>query len=249
MYRNLIFDLDDTILTCSKYYEECKDKFVAEAVKRTGVKQEVVEKILGGVDLACMGLDDGFGKERFPRSFAATSAVLDIIRGKPVDEIACDRAFVIGDSVFRAEYPIIEGAEEVLEEYKAKGYNLFLYTKGDYGVQQRKIDIHRLDRFFDMENTYIVGKKGGEQIQKIIDDHNLIKEETVLIGDSMRDDIRSANEVGIDSVHVWDIARRKWDYESTNEFKANTTIPNIKMLPFVFSNPIYMGYTTTETGA
>jgi len=242
-YKNLIFDLDDTILICSEYYHKCRDTFAAEATARTGISPEVVDKMLTGIDVACMGLDNGFGKERFPRSFAACSIALDIICDKTPDIEAAQRAFVIGDSVFWEDYPIINGAAEILQTYKDAGYNLFLYTKGDYAVQQRKIDINKLNRFFDADKVYIVGKKGGFQIDRIVADHNLIKDETVMIGDSIRDDIRSANEAGIDCVYVWADGRRQWDKESINKFKPNCIITSIKVLPLIFDDPIYMGYT------
>jgi putative hydrolase of the HAD superfamily len=243
MYKNLIFDLDDTLLICSKYYLECKAEFIKYAHKRTGVKEAVITSILDGVDLACMGLDDGFGKERYPRSFAATSAVLDIIRGMNVDEKASQVSYVIGDSVFTKDYPLFPKSIETLEWCLKNEYNIFLYSKGDYNVQMRKIHINGLDKLFDMSHIYIVNKKGGPQLEQILNDHSLIKSETVMIGDSLRDDIGSAHAAGIDSIHVWETGRKRWQYE-TVDFKPTHTITDIAELHQIVAHDIYYSWST-----
>ena len=242
-YKNLIFDLDDTLLICSKYYLECKAEFIKYAHKRTGIKEQVITNIVDNIDLACMGLDDGFGKERYPRSFAATSAVLDIIRGVTVDERASEVSYVIGDSVFTKDYPLFPKSIKTLEWCQEKGYNIFLYSKGDYNVQMRKIHINGLDKHFEMSHIYIVNKKGGPQLEQILTDHFLIKSETVVIGDSLRDDIGSAHAAGIDSIHVWEEGRKRWQYE-TVDFEPTHSITNIDCLPLIITEDIYMSSTT-----
>ena len=216
-YENVIFDMDDTLLDCSPFYLKCKQDFIADASRRTGIDVDVVGKILDGIDVACTNLPHGFGKERFPRSFAATSAVLDIILGNKVNADAADQSYLLGDSVFHAEYPLYPGVYERLDLLKnVLGFNLFLCTKGDYDVQNRKIIKNGLDKIFETDHIYIVPKKTGAELTRILQDHSLNPETTLMIGDSIRDDVGSALDAGITSVWVQNYGKRSWAYEDKN---------------------------------
>lgn len=139
MITNLIFDMDDTLCECSPYYAKCKKAFIVQAHERTNIPSDVIKQILSGIDVACTSLPSGFGKERYPRSFAAASSVLDIIRGLPVDSQAAEQSYLLGDSVFNEPYPLFDGVLDTLQRLKQSGYRLFLYTKGDYEMQWKKI--------------------------------------------------------------------------------------------------------------
>lgn len=233
MPKNLIFDMDDTLSECSPFYKACREKFVEFSHQRTDVDSQIIRSILSSIDVACTNMIDGFGKERFPRSFAATSAALDIVLGNEVDDAAAEQSYLIGHSVFDAEYPLYAGVTEMLLAYKAAGFRLFLCTKGDYGVQHRKIVKNGLDQLFDNDCIYIVPKKTGAQLAKIIEDHNLSKRDTYMIGDSVRDDIGSALSVGIESVLVEPYTGGgTWEYENES-YAANHTIERITDLPTV----------------
>lgn len=203
-YKSLLFDLDDTILRCGKYYHACKNEFIQYQHARTGISPHIIEKILDGIDIACTELEGGFLKERFPRSFAAVSSVLDTILGRMVDQNAKNTSYQIGNSVFDAPYELINGAYETLKLYKDAGYRMFLYTKGDEKIQRRKLDKNGLYAIFnDEKDIHIVPKKNSEYvIEHILEANGLDKNETILIGDSLKDDIGSAGGSGIDSVLI-----------------------------------------------
>lgn len=246
-YKNLIFDMDDTILQCGIYYQNCKDELFRWQANRTGIPKEVIFKIFNGIDIASTDLPNGFSKDRFPRSFAATSAALDIINGKPIDEEAKVKSAHIGESVFYAQYDPFPGAIGTLQKYKDAGFELFLYTKGVDSVQWFKIHKHKLNRFFgDMEErrVHIVPKKNNGYVEKFILNSRwhdwgtgetvtriLNPKETILIGDSLRDDVGSAISANIDSVHV-DSAKPTWAYENTDN-KPTYTISTLFELPSI----------------
>lgn len=232
-YQNLIFDLDDTIIRCGHYYAKAKTEFVQFSYERTGLPPAMIETLLNDIDLSCTALPNGFNRERYPRSFRAASNVLDIIRGVPVDATAGDKSFEIGDSVFSAPYEMFDGARDVLTKYKSTGHRLFMCTKGDDEVQQRKIDIHSLTDLFESPRIYIVGKKTPETVQKILSDHQLIKESTVFIGDSLRDDVGSAIKAGIDSVWINKPDRHVWAYENNQDHRPTHILERITELPSI----------------
>lgn len=216
MITNLIFDMDDTLCECSPYYAKCKKTFIAQAHERTDVPVEVIKQILTGIDVACTSLPSGFGKERYPRSFAAASSVLDIIRGLPVDSTAAEQAYLLGDSVFNESYPLFDGVIETLQRLRKSGYRLFLYTKGDYEMQWKKITKNKLDTIFATDHIYVVPKKDGTALTKIVTDHRINVKESLMIGDSIRDDIGSANEIGMLSVLVDSVTKAHWEFENAD---------------------------------
>ncbi len=220
-YKNLIFDMDDTILKCGLYYQNCKDEFIRYSHARTGIDEGIITQILNSIDIASTGFADGFSTHRLPRSFAAASSALDIITGHPVDEQAASKCYYIAESVFFAQYDPFPGAIETLREYKVAGYRMFLLTKGDHIVQWFKINKHGLGEFFDRSVVNIVDKKTHSNIDNIIAANRLEKDETVMIGDSVRDDISSAEGAGIDSVLIA-CDKPTWGYENTDHIPTYT---------------------------
>jgi putative hydrolase of the HAD superfamily len=224
--------MDDTLSECSPFYAQCKENFVKFSTERTGIQKDVISKILDGIDVACTNLPTGFGKERFPRSFAAASAALDIIQGNPVNELAAEQSYMIGEEVFSADYPLYKGVVKMLTRYKAGGHQLFLCTKGDYTIQHSKIVLNGLDKIFDPGCIYIVPKKNGLAIERILLDHQLDPTDTVMIGDSIRDDIGAAHEAGILGIWVENQNKRVWAYEDKNH-TPDHIIPMVTDLPHV----------------
>lgn len=235
--KNIIFDLDNTLIECGKYYLECYDRFAVETERRLGIPQEICKKVVKDIDVACTNLQHGFGKERFPRSFAAASAALDLISGNTLDLDMVELSYLLGESVFNAPYEEYPDAFKTVEAY-SKSYKLFLWTKGDYEVQLKKITMHSLYRFFDRDKVYIVPKKDPEGLQQVLSDHNLTPSETIIVGDSIRDEIGSGNSLGLTTVWVKGNANSDWAYEN-EKHHPTYIIEAVKDLPTFI--PIHSG--------
>lgn len=212
-YQNLIFDLDDTLLLCGKYYMDVRNEFKLYQEKRTGVPADIVDKMLNDFDLSCTKLPNAFNRERYPRSFAAISAALDIVNGNAPCPESAHHSFDIGNSVFTADYIMFKGVRDLLVKYKMAGFRLFLCTKGDTAVQQYKIDKHNLQDIFPVGQIYIVPKKTGEVVTAIMLDHQLDPTKTIFIGDSLKDDVGSAHAAGIHAVHIGHPEKPVWAYD------------------------------------
>lgn len=201
--KNIIFDLDDTLINCGAYYRTQQDKLAQYQHERTNLPIEFINKLRSDIDVNFTQTPGGFNRERFPRSFAATSMVLDIMLGNVVDEPAAYQSFELGDQVFEATYPIFNGVPGMLTTYMNAGYNLFLLTKGDFTVQTRKIEMNDLSNWFHRDRMYIVPHKNPETLQRVLTDHALEVSQTVIIGDSIRDDIDVAYKVGCEAIWVY----------------------------------------------
>lgn len=229
MIRHIIFDLDDTLIACGKYYLEQKRAFAKDAAARTGLPEAFCHSILQKVDLECTHLPHGWGRERFPKSFAAVSLALDVIAGKPIDVTASEQAYLLGETVFSAPYELLPFTKSVLRRLKDDGIELYLFTKGDYQIQQQKILSHSLLEYVGgMDRVYIVPTKTGAQLEQIVTDHKLNVNECLLVGDSMRDDIASANEIGMRAILVK--TGYAWAYE-THDASPFATLRDLSELP------------------
>lgn len=231
MKKNLVFDLDNTLCDCSVFYKQKQNEFARYQAERTGHSEEFCLELLKKIDITFTGTKEGFSKNRFPRAFAAASSALDIMMGLPVNDEAAQHSWYIGDSVFNEPYPLFDGVFDMLTQYRDGGYKLFLLTKGDYNVQISKVIRNKLNHLFDADCIYVVPKKTGNELGRILADHDLILEETVMIGDSLRDDIGSAKQLGMDNILVED-STGSWEYENqkhepTYFIKKVTELPTI----------------------
>ena len=240
--KNLIFDMDNTLCDCSIFYKQKQQEFARYQAKRTNHPEEFCLELLRKIDVTFTSTPEGFSKNRFPRAFAATSATIDIMMGNEIDDAAAQHSWYIGDSVFNEPYQLFDGVFYMLQNYKNSGFQLFLLTKGDYDVQMRKVVNNGLDNIFDKDKIYVVPKKTDRELNRIVMDHYLVIDETVMIGDSMRDDIGSAQILGMESVLVED-ATGTWDYE-TVQVTASHRIKSVTELPTII--PVNRSFVTAS---
>lgn len=210
---SLIFDLDNTLVECGQYYLNAQAELVRRQNVRTGVAPEIIKELFTTIDLQSTKLERGFSRDRFPRSFSATSAALDAMQGHNPDLGEMNAMWGVGDSVFHAPYTPYEGVADTLQAYKDGGWQLILCSKGQYDVQKRKISINQLERFFEPAKTYITLVKSPEYLLQVIEAQQIDVASSWYIGDSMRDDIGPALAVKMKAVVV-DSGTGKWAYEN-----------------------------------
>ena len=227
---SLIWDLDNTIVRCSEYYIGAKNKFALMACENTGISQDIALGILEAIDAQSIKID-GFGRSRFPKSFQAASAAIDVLMGKVPSKTRGKKAWSMGNSVFTAPYKLYDGAYDALKDIKDMGFKMFLCTKGDAQVQARKIRINNLNTIFPEEHIYIDTIKNESHFTKIILGHNIPSCNVIAIGDSLKDDIGSANKAGIRSIHVEGQFDGKWTYEDENHHTSDWSVNRIGEVP------------------
>jgi putative hydrolase of the HAD superfamily len=209
----LICDMDDTLLPCGIFYKDRREKLIDYHVGRTGLPAALVNKVFDGIDLGSTELANGFSKERYPRSFEACSVALDVILGHPITNLARKKSYEIGRSVFDAPYYLFDQVWETLERFKKAGVKLYLITKGDEEVQQKKIKKNHLDFMFPLTHIHIVPKKGIAQLHEIGTLHKMDYGRTVYVGDSLKDDIYPATELGMQPVLIRHPDVPLWSYD------------------------------------
>lgn len=114
-------------------------------------------------------------------------------------------------------YFVIPGAIETLIKLNERGYKKIIITAGHNRIQNRKLKLTRMSRFFD--EIYVTYDK-SLILKDLADKYR--KENLVMIGNSLRSDINPALELGIEAVYI---PRGAW-----HQFKAEPVNNNYKKM-------------------
>lgn len=235
--KGLIFDFDNTMAPCSEFYADAATTF-ARLMRRIFPerKSRDISQLFTEMDLNAATQKGGFGRLRFPTSMVDTYEVLCKEHGMKPDEEVKNKAFRIGLSVFEMDYPLFEGVREMLEAYKEEGYRLALCTKGDPVEQQKKIDHNDIGHLFDVKE--IVPHKSEKEILRVADRLGFEKrnlDSVFMIGDSLRDDILSAQRAGVGTVWINREFRRSWNWDDVEPpIEPDYVIGSVVELPEIF---------------
>ena len=206
MYNNYIFDLDGTLINSSKEVLQCFEKAFSKAGYIID-KSRLTSGIIGPplkeiIKLIAPDLDD-----------------------KNIIENVIKHYRTIYDYEENDISELYDGVYDLLIRSKQQGKKLFIATFKPYKPTMRIVQQFKLDMFNDI---YTIDRFGynitkSEMIKNIMEKDELLKEETVMIGDAASD-INAAKEAGITGIGVL------WGYgENKSELikNANNTVKNI----------------------
>jgi putative hydrolase of the HAD superfamily len=209
--QTILFDLDDTLVHCNKYYDIVIEQFVDQMQTWFGshllTSKQIKQKQLE-IDIAIVDLN-GFSTEHFPQSFVETYLYYSHIWGRiPLEqEMLCVRK--LGYSVFECEIEPYPDMVETLTALQNAGHHLVLYTGGMDQIQWKKIKAMQLETFF-AERVFIRQHKNVTALEAILLSERYDRKQTWMIGNSLRTDVGPALELGIHSIHV--SAFTEWEY-------------------------------------
>lgn len=211
--QNILFDLDDTLIHCNKYFNLTIDQFVLKMsdwfldypIKVGGFKEKQLELDLMGVH------KHGFLKDRFPLSLIETYEYFVNETGRSKDPKEMEILFELGNSVYDYQYEAFTDMDLTLTQLKEEGHELSLYTGGDALIQNLKVEQLELDRYFE-KRIYISQHKTTRVLENIIAENKMRRSQTWMIGNSARTDVIPALEAGIHSIFI----------PTENEWKYNT---------------------------
>jgi putative hydrolase of the HAD superfamily len=234
MKQNLIFDLDDTLSYCNKYFELVINKFIDQMLlyfKHYSLTREEVRKKQLEIDLASID-QNGLTSHRFPDSFVHTYEHFCTNLGRLAVSVEADFLRELGESVFKIKVEPLPSMYETLQKLLKEGHELYLYTGGDEENQCRKINQLELSAFFH-HRIFISIHKDTKALAHVLETIQADPKNTWMIGNSLRTDIKPALELGINAVHIpapveWEYNIVDIDIESKGAF---LTIDSLEKLP------------------
>jgi putative hydrolase of the HAD superfamily len=230
----IIFDLDDTLVHCNIYFERILDTFAERLVKIINnpvYSQEVIKKKQQQIDI--QGVEKlGFTLEHFPQSLVDTYYYYCDLLSLKVKREHITFFQELGQSVYEQKIEPYPNMIETLTELKTQGHTLYLYTGGVTEIQLRKINQLGLEYFFN-NRIHVARHKTIEEMDRLLYHIHADRENTWMIGNSLRTDIVPALEAGIHAIYIPTL--NEWEYnvvEVTTEPKgAYITINQLKDVP------------------
>lgn len=212
MKQHILFDLDDTLIYCNKYFFYVVDQFVdamstwfggSPLVTAGAIRDKQTE-----IDIALIG-QTGFKSEHFPQSFVDTYVYFSDLTGRKRTSVEEDFLWKLGLSVYEHETEPYPNMEHTLDELATSGHELHLYTGGELLIQQRKIERMGLERYFS-SRIYIRQLKNNDALEQILKEGSFDRDHTWMIGNSIRTDVVPALTAGIHAIHMR--MHEEWQY-------------------------------------
>ncbi len=200
-YRNIYFDLDNTLWDFETNAEQTLFDLISEQVPEILYRfKEFLEWYHRINDALWLKYRNGevakdvLRTKRFADTFDQMGIKVNGLAAKFGDDY-------IKNSPYKTQ--LFPYAIETLEYLKQKGYRLFLLTNGFAEVQVIKIRESKLEPFFD---KMITSEEAGYQKPNVkifeyaLKTVNSRKSESIMIGDDLDSDIRGARNFGMDTV-------------------------------------------------
>jgi putative hydrolase of the HAD superfamily len=207
--QNIIFNLDDTLIECNKYFHLVNEQYAAlmkewfPGIPADTVRAKQVEYDLAVVD------KNGLTVDHVPQSFMSAYGFFCKETGRTPREEEVNRLEKLGYSVFTMPVEPLPHMYETLEELKEAGHELYLHTGGEEKNQWRKITQLQLAAYFD-NRVFISRHKDVEALAKIMDKTDFDPTITWMVGNSLRTDIIPGLEQGIHVIYI--PAPNEWHY-------------------------------------
>lgn len=211
--KTIIFDLDDTLVKTSKLYNRARDEF-SSLMQELGFNSEESLIKLDEVDISYIK-EYGFVKERYPFSLGKTYEYFCKINGEKINPVLKKKIEDMGWQVFRQVPELIEDVCYVLD-ILSKKYFLILATLGDPQVQEEKVRLSGLKKYFS--EIFVLKHKNVEEYQNILKKHNLNKKETWIVGNSVRSDLNPGLKLGINCILIPYLS---WKFEDEEPLSEN----------------------------
>ncbi|PZT53888.1 HAD family hydrolase [Paenibacillus silvae] len=201
--QHILFDLDDTLVYCNKYFNLVLGEFFENMMQwfdgHPLTTQQIREKQL---EIDVTGVNKvGFASHHFPQSLIDTYRYFSQRYARPTSTKEETYLSKLGMSVYTQEVEPYPHMVETLEDLKSAGHSLYLYTGGETVIQQRKIDQMKLSIYFD-DRIYIRQHKNIEALEGILASGTFDRRATWMIGNSLRTDIMPAVNAGIQSIYI-----------------------------------------------
>lgn len=203
MSQQILFDLDDTLIYCNRYFFQAIDAFAERLVtwfNDPRVTLDGVKDKQTSIDTEMIA-QTGFKSEHFPDSFLETYAYYCKQLGRTPCAHEKEWLWHTAMNVYDHETEPYPYMEETLNQLQQQGHELHLYTGGEPKIQLRKIEDMGLAKYFE-QRIYVRQVKNIPALDELLNLQLFERSRTWMIGNSIRNDIVPALHAGIHAIHV-----------------------------------------------
>jgi len=222
--KKIGFDADDTLWVNEIYFRETERKFydlIAPFADSKKAEAELYHTEMRNMDIY------GYGVKAFILSVIETA--ISISDGKVSPE-KIKQIVNLGKEQLLKPVELLDGVEDTLNALVGS-YELILITKGDLLDQERKLAASGLEHLF--HHVEIMSDKTEKEYSKLLKHLDIMPEEFLMVGNSLRSDITPPLALGSYAVHV--PCNTTWIHETIKEPIVNPRFYSVETLWDVIS--------------
>jgi putative hydrolase of the HAD superfamily len=213
------FDADDTLWVNETYFREAEEKFTDLLEKyetKNKIDQELFKTEIGNLDLY------GYGIKGFMLSMIECALSLS---NNEISQKTLGELLDLGKNMIAHPVELLNGVEEVLKTLNGK-YRLIVLTKGDLLDQERKLERSGLSKYF--HHVEVLSDKKGKNYTDLLEHLQILPNEFLMIGNSLKSDVLPLVEIGARAIHV--PFHTTWQHEEVFEPVENNGYMTIATL-------------------
>jgi putative hydrolase of the HAD superfamily len=189
----IAFDADDTLWVNEPYFRKAEEDFANLLLDY--LPAHSIQKELFSTEITNLSLY-GYGVKGFMLSMIETALR---ISNQQLPPALIQEILRIGKEMLDRPVEIIDGVERVLADLQGK-YRLVVATKGDLLDQERKLIKSGLLSYF--HHTEIMSDKQPNDYAKLIRHLDILPDEFMMIGNSLKSDVIPVLELGGHAIHI-----------------------------------------------
>lgn len=189
----IAFDADDTLWVNEPYFRKAEEDFANLLLDY--LPAHSIQKELFSTEITNLSLY-GYGVKGFMLSMIETGLR---ISNQQLPPALIQEILRIGKEMLNRPVEIIDGVERLLADLQGK-YRLVVATKGDLLDQERKLIKSGLLSYF--HHTEIMSDKRPDDYAKLIRHLDILPDEFMMIGNSLKSDVIPVLELGGHAIHI-----------------------------------------------
>lgn len=189
----IAFDADDTLWHNETRFRQAENFF--KNLLGGHATEEQIDSVLYRHEVKNIE-SFGYGAKTFTLSMVEAAIELS---GHSVTAQDVEEIIRIGNEIINEPLVVFESVREVLEVLK-KSFDLMIVTKGDLMEQENKIRRSELGGYF--RYTEVVSEKNPSTYRNILERHQIVAGEFLMVGNSLKSDILPVIEIGGAAVHI-----------------------------------------------
>ncbi|HKI27557.1 MAG TPA: HAD family hydrolase, partial [Candidatus Sulfotelmatobacter sp.] len=191
---NLLIDADDTLWENNIYFERAIERFIS-FLNHHEFSPEQVREVLNEVERECV-VKHGYGMHSFAHALVNT---FERLSPQPVTPELHAQILAFAHSVADHAIEFLPEVPETLRYLSAR-HRMILVTKGAVPEQTGKIERSGLKQHF--KAVEIVAEKSLEIYAHLVEQYDLARDSTWMVGNSPKSDINPALAAGLHAVFV-----------------------------------------------